>query len=69
MKQTAPEPPDRHRHIQIETGPLRLDYQASAEQAESVARALAQRFPDITVTIDDNLDDDLQHLPCARLWD
>jgi hypothetical protein len=69
VKPTAPEPPDRHRHIQIETGPLRLDYQASAEQAESVARALAQRFPDITVTIDDNLDDDLPHLPCARLWD
>lgn len=69
MKPTAPEPPDRRRHIQIETGPLRLDYQASAEQAESVARALAQRFPDVAVTIDDNLDDDPPHLPCARLWD
>ncbi|UGT69183.1 hypothetical protein LTT66_02930 [Nocardia gipuzkoensis] len=65
----GPGPPDRRRHIQIETGPLRLDYQASADQAESVARALAQRFPEITVTVDDNLRDDLPHLPCAQLWD
>ncbi|WP_174184102.1 hypothetical protein [Nocardia barduliensis] len=63
------EPPDRRRHIRIESGPLRLDYQASAEQAESVARALAQRFPDIRVTIDHNLCDDHPQLPCARLWD
>ncbi|MFF7943092.1 hypothetical protein ACFZC5_25565 [Nocardia gamkensis] len=69
MRAAAPRPPDRRRHIQIETGPLRLDYQASAEQAESVAHALAQRFPDITVTVDDNLHDDLPHLPCAQLWD
>lgn len=69
MKEAAPGSPHRRRHIQIETGQLRLDYQASAEQAESVARALAQRLPDITVTVDDNLDDDLPHLPCARLWD
>ncbi|WP_280242008.1 hypothetical protein [Nocardia abscessus] len=41
----------------------RLDYQASAEQAESVARALAQRFPEITVTVDDNLRDDLPAPP------
>ncbi|WP_159840295.1 hypothetical protein [Nocardia sp. CY41] len=68
MNAAAPGAPDR-RHIRIETGPLRLDYQASAEQAESVAGALAQRFPDITVTVDDDLDDDLPHLPCAQLWD
>ncbi|MGW5730874.1 hypothetical protein [Nocardia beijingensis] len=65
---TAPGPPHR-RHIHIESGPLCLDYQASAEHAESVAQALAQRFPDVEVTIDDDVDDDLPHLPCARLWD
>ncbi|MET9286540.1 hypothetical protein [Nocardia beijingensis] len=65
---TAPGPPHR-RHIHIEAGPLRLDYQASAEHAESVAQALSQRFPDVEVTIDDDVDDDLPHLPCARLWD
>ncbi|MGW4089309.1 hypothetical protein [Nocardia sp. NPDC004750] len=69
MNSAAPGPPNRRRHLRIETGPLRLDYQASAEQAESVARALAQRFPEITVTVDDDLDDDLPHLPCAQLWD
>ncbi|BDU01511.1 MULTISPECIES: hypothetical protein [Nocardia] len=68
MNAAAPGAPDR-RHIQIESGPLRLDYQASAAQAESVAHALAQRFPDMTVTVDDDLDDDLPHLPCAQLWD
>ncbi|MFI2283033.1 hypothetical protein [Nocardia beijingensis] len=65
----APPGPPHRRHIRIESGPLRLDYQASTEHAESVAQALAQRFPDVEVTIDDDVDDDLPHLPCARLWD
>ncbi|WP_280312411.1 hypothetical protein [Nocardia abscessus] len=69
MTAPGPGPPDRRRHIQIETGPLRLDYQASSEQAESVARELSQRFPEIVVTVDDDLRDDLPHLPCAQLWD
>ncbi|WP_327114383.1 hypothetical protein OHB12_34330 [Nocardia sp. NBC_01730] len=61
--------PHRLRHIHIEFGELCLDYQAGAEQAESVADQLARRFPELTVGIDDNVHDDLPPLPCARLWD
>jgi hypothetical protein len=68
---SPPEPPNPHRfrHIHIESGALHLDYQAGAEQAESVADQLAQRFPELTVTVDDNVHDDFRHLPCAQLWD
>lgn len=62
------EPPDR-RHIHIETGPLRLDYQACAQQAETVALQLAQHFPHIRVAVDDKVHEHYPRLPCARLWD
>ncbi|MBF6245568.1 hypothetical protein IU471_18545 [Nocardia elegans] len=58
----------RLRHIRIEAGPLKLDYQAGAEQARDVASALTQLRSDLTVTVDDELCLDLPHLPCAGLW-
>ncbi|WP_063052615.1 hypothetical protein [Nocardia arthritidis] len=57
------------RHIHIESGALRLDYQASAAQARNVADKLAQYRPGLTVTVDDNMREDLPPLPCAALRD
>jgi hypothetical protein len=50
-------------------GALTLDYKATAEQAQSVADALAQSFTELVVIVDDDVSIDLPTLPCADLWD
>ncbi|WP_433578555.1 hypothetical protein [Nocardia brasiliensis] len=51
---------------------MKLDYQASAEQAKSVADELTRGcYADLelVVTVDDNVSNDLPPLPCAELWE
>ncbi|WP_433622049.1 hypothetical protein [Nocardia sp. CA-120079] len=65
-------PPRRIRHIHIESGALKLDYQASAEQAQNVADALmGNGYSELKlpITVDDDVTDDLPALPCAELWE
>ncbi|WP_330230235.1 hypothetical protein OHA40_30265 [Nocardia sp. NBC_00508] len=63
--------PLRIRHIHIESGTLNLHYRAPAEQAQDVADALAASHPEseLSVTIDDEVQEDLPPLPCTQLWE
>lgn len=62
-------PTQRIRRIRIQSGELKLDFKASAEQAEHVADELGRSSADFHVLVDDNVGDDLRPLPCARLWE
>lgn len=59
----------RHRHIRIESGALRVDYRAGAEQIRMVAAELTRCSPEMVITVDDNVSDRLPSLPCATLWE
>ncbi|WP_433679204.1 hypothetical protein [Nocardia sp. CA-119907] len=51
---------------------LKMDYRASAKQAQDVADELTgsgYSGLELRVTVDDNVTDDLPALPCAELWD
>ncbi|KZM75767.1 hypothetical protein AWN90_20745 [Nocardia terpenica] len=63
--------PTTIRHIRIESGAFTLDYQATAEQAQSVADELAaaNSKSELVVTVDDDVQDDLPPLPCSELWE
>jgi hypothetical protein len=61
-------PLQRIRHIHIESGPLALDFQGSAEQIHCVATELAATA-DLEVTVDDDVRPDTPSLPCGELWE
>ncbi|MFX0581098.1 hypothetical protein [Nocardia nepalensis] len=63
--------PRRVRHIHIESGPLALDFQGSAEQIGSVAAQLATAADavNLTFTVDNEVGPDLPELPCGELWE
>ncbi|WP_280254856.1 hypothetical protein [Nocardia wallacei] len=50
---------------------MKLDFQAPAEQAQSVADELAKAFAgrELRVTVDDDVHPGLPPLPCSGLWD
>ncbi|MEU0501918.1 hypothetical protein [Nocardia sp. NPDC005998] len=52
----------------MESGPLTLDFQGNGEQIDHIAAELAAN-PEVTVTVDDNLDPTFSSLPCSELWD
>lgn len=56
------------RHIRIASGFLRMDYKATAGQASEVAAELACGSPNVVVTVDNDVNDDLRPLPCGALW-
>ncbi|MFX0581035.1 hypothetical protein [Nocardia nepalensis] len=60
-------PPHRIRHIHIESGPLALDFQGSADQIHSVAAELAATEY-VEVTVDDDVRPGTPALPCGGLW-
>lgn len=61
-------PPRRILHLHMESGPLTLDFQGNGEQIDHIAAELAAN-PEVTVTVDDNLDPTFSSLPCSELWD
>ncbi|MFE9328181.1 hypothetical protein ACIHDR_43255 [Nocardia sp. NPDC052278] len=61
-------PPRRIRHIHIESGPLALDFQGSADQIHSVAAELAATAH-LEVTVDDDVRPSTPVLPCGGLWE
>ncbi|WP_152364829.1 hypothetical protein [Microlunatus speluncae] len=63
------EPPAEQRRVRVWFGPhLLRDYRAEVTAAEGYAQAIARRFGGLKVTVDAEVTDDLDPLPCEQLW-
>ncbi len=63
------EPPPEQRRVRVWFGPHLLhDYRAEVSAAESYAQAIGRRFGGLQVTVDHEVSDELDPLPCEQLW-
>ncbi|MCP2298006.1 hypothetical protein APR11_004447 [Nocardia amikacinitolerans] len=65
---TAQHQPKPFRHLHIESGAFKVDFQGSADQIADVAAQLSQSSVRYSVTVDDHISIDMPMLPCAILW-
>jgi hypothetical protein len=55
--------------VRVWFGPHLLhDYRAEASAAESYAQAIGRRFGGLRITVDTEVSDALDPLPCQQLW-